>query len=496
MTSLANILDNQPAQKTSVIIPDGPTVSYGALRDEVERVAETLSTVIGPRQAVSIVLPNGLEFLVVFLAVARSGAIAAPLNSAYTLDEFTFFMEDSDARLVILPEGDHPGRDAAGKLGIPTIDVSLSDGGNVRLSRHGSELTERKDVSGPSPDDIALFLHTSGTTSRPKGVPLTHANLLASLNNIGDTYALTSDDIGMVVMPLFHVHGLIGVALSTLNTGGSIVVPSRFSASRFWHEQSSTGATWYSAVPTIHQILLMRADDDTAPHESFRFIRSCSAALAPSVFNDLEARFGAPVLEAYGMTEASHQMASNLLPPGSRKPGTVGIGTGVEIGVMGDDGSLQKAGETGEVVIKGPNVTHGYHNNPTANAEAFTNGWFRTGDQGLLNTGGVLTLTGRLKELINRGGEKISPLEVDAILLQHPSVAEAVCFGVPDVKYGEAVQAAVVLSDAVSEGDIRSFCGGHLADFKVPDKVYLVEALPRTATGKIQRRNVAAQFAL
>ncbi|MCY4654720.1 MAG: acyl--CoA ligase [Dehalococcoidia bacterium] len=496
MTSLANILDDQPADKSSVLIPDGPTITYGALRDEVERIAETLASAIGPQQAVSIVLPNGLEFMVVFLAVARTGAIAAPLNSAYTLDEFTFFIEDAESRLVILPEGDHPGRDAARQLGIPTLDVSLADNGRVRLSRDGFELTERKDTSGPSPDDVALFLHTSGTTSRPKGVPLTHANLLASLKNIGDTYALTPDDIAMVVMPLFHVHGLIGVALSTLSTGGSIVVPSRFSASRFWHEQSSTGATWYSAVPTIHQILLMRADDDDAPYESFRFIRSCSAALAPSVFNDLESRFGAPVLEAYGMTEASHQMASNLLPPGSRRPGTVGIGTGVDIGIMDDDGGLQKPGQTGEVVIRGPNVTLGYHNNPTANAEAFANGWFRTGDQGVLDADSVLTLTGRLKELINRGGEKISPLEVDAVLLQHPSVAEAVCFGVPDVKYGEAVQAAVVLSDSVSEGEIRSFCGGHLADFKVPDRIYLVESLPRTATGKIQRRNVAAEFAL
>ena len=496
MTSLANILDNHPTGKSSVLLPGGPTISYGELRDEVERVAETLATVISPRQAVSIVLPNGLEFLVAFLAVARAGGIAAPLNSAYTLDEFKFFIEDADSQLAILPEGDHSGREAAEQLGIPTLDASLDSNGKVQLSRNGAELTERRDVLGPSPDDVALFLHTSGTTSRPKGVPLTHSNLLASLNNIGDTYSLSPDDVAMVVMPLFHVHGLIGVALSTLSTGGSIVVPPRFSASRFWHEQSATGATWYSAVPTIHQILLMRADEDNAPSESFRFIRSCSAALAPSVFNDLEARFGAPVLEAYGMTEASHQMASNPLPPGDRSPGTVGTGTGVEIAIMDDFGGLVTSGQTGEVVIKGPNVTNGYHNNPTANEDAFTNGWFRTGDQGLLDTGGVLTLTGRLKELINRGGEKISPLEVDAVLLQHPCVAEAVCFGVSDVKYGEAVQAAVVLSNSVSEDDVRTFCGDHLADFKVPDRVYLVESLPRTATGKIQRRNVAAQFAL
>jgi len=222
LTSLANILDNHPEGKSSVLIPGGPTITYGELRDEVERTAETLATVVAPGQAVSIVLPNGLEFLVSFLAVARAGAIAAPLNSAYTLDEFKFFMEDADAQLAILPEGDHAGRDAAMQLGISTLNATLDAQGRVHLSRQGRYLTDRKDIAGPSPEDTALFLHTSGTTSRPKGVPLTHANLLASLRNIGDTYALTPDDVAMVVMPLFHVHGLIGVALSTLITGGSI----------------------------------------------------------------------------------------------------------------------------------------------------------------------------------------------------------------------------------------------------------------------------------
>ena len=496
MTTLAHILDGHPNGQTSVVVPGGLSVSFGTLRDEVERVAGLLAAAGVKRgRAVSIVLPNGLDFIVTFLAVARAGAVAAPLNPAYTVDEFRFFMEDADSQLAIVPAGDHPGREAAGALGIPTASAELDERGDVTLSRDGVALTASRDVEGPSPDDVALFLHTSGTTSRPKGVPLTHANLIASLTNIGNTYDLTPDDVAMVVMPLFHVHGLIGVALSTLKTGGSIVAPSRFSASRFWGEQRETGATWYSAVPTIHQILLMRAGDDDAPHESFRFIRSCSAALAPSVFGDLESRFGAPVLEAYGMTEASHQMSSNLLPPGIRTPGTVGQGTGVDIGIMDEGGGLLPVGARGEVVIRGPNVTRGYHNNPTANDEAFTNGWFRTGDQGHLDDSAVLTLTGRIKELINRGGEKISPLEVDAILLQHPCVAEAVCFGVPDVKYGEAVQAAVVLAESGSEDAIRAFCGEHLADFKVPDRVYLVDSFPRTATGKIQRRHVASEFA-
>ena len=352
------------------------------------------------------------------------------------------------------------------------------------------------DAPSPSDSDVALFLHTSGTTSRPKGVPLRHLNLMKSVDNIKNTYALTPDDTTLIVMPLFHVHGLIGACLSTLNSGGTVVVPPRFSASAFWKQQADTASTWYSAVPTIHQILLARADDDDAPHESFRFIRSCSAALAPAVFDSLEARFGAPVLEAYGMTEASHQMSSSPLPPGDRFPGTVGKATGVEVAIMADEntGEMATAGERGEVVIKGENVMWGYHNNDEANADAFVNGWFRTGDQGMLGDDGYLTLTGRLKELINRGGEKISPLEVDAVLLEHPAVAEAVCFAAPDEKYGECVQAAVVLAGECEQEDIQDFCRERLADFKVPDIVHIIDELPRSATGKIQRRNVAAAF--
>lgn len=495
MSTLADVLNPQSATDLAISVPGGAEVSYAEFGAEIERVAELLAGAgVQPGRAVSIALANGLEFMVVFLAVARAGAIAAPLNPAYTADEFKFYMEDAEAQLAILPEGEHAAREAAAQLGVPTMEASLDDGGRTVLSRGGDVLTARRDAPAPSPDDVALFLHTSGTTSRPKGVPLTHGNLAASIKNISDTYRLTPDDKAMVVMPLFHVHGLIGVSLSTLSTGGSLVIPPRFSASRFWGEQKDSGATWYSAVPTIHQILLARADDEGAPHESFRLIRSCSSALAPAVFEQLEARFGAPVLEAYGMTEASHQMSSNLLPPGERMPGTVGKGTGVDIAIMDDDGNLLSAGEQAEVVIRGANVTHGYHNNPDANAEAFTNGWFRTGDQGFLDADGTLTLTGRIKELINRGGEKISPLEVDAALLGHPAVSEAVCFGVPHTMYGEAVQAAVVVSADTDEDAIRAYCGEHLAGFKVPDRVYIIDTMPRTATGKIQRRHIAAMF--
>jgi acyl-CoA synthetase (AMP-forming)/AMP-acid ligase II len=296
-------------------------------------------------------------------------------------------------------------------------------------------------------------------------------------------------------MPLFHVHGLLGATLSTFLSGGTAVVPARFSAGAFWPAARAHRATWYSAVPTIHQVLLSRADADAAPAASgFRFIRSCSSALAPATLAQLEARFGAPVLEAYGMTEASHQMASNPLPPAGHKPGTVGPGTGVEVGIMDEGGNLLPAGTPGEVVIRGPNVTRGYHNNPEANAAAFTNGWFRTGDRGALDAEGYLTLIGRIKELINRGGEKISPLEVDAALLTHPAVAEAASFAAPDPKYGEEVHAAVVLRGDATAADLQAHCGGRLADFKVPKVIHIVKELPKGPTGKVQRRFMAAAF--
>jgi acyl-CoA synthetase (AMP-forming)/AMP-acid ligase II len=298
-------------------------------------------------------------------------------------------------------------------------------------------------------------------------------------------------------MPLFHVHGLVASTLATLRTGGTIVVVPRFNPLSFWASVRDHRATWYSAVPTIHQVLVARAKGSARPAgaEYLRFIRSCSAPLPPQTMIEMEEKFGVPVLEAYGMTEAAHQMASNPLPPGARKPGSVGCGTGVGIAILSEKGELLPAGAKGEVSIKGPNVIRGYENNPQANAESFTNGWFRTGDEGYLDDEGYLTLTGRIKELINRGGEKISPREIDEVLLSHPAVAEVVCFAIPDRVYGEEVAAAVVLNGAATETELIAHCKATLADFKVPKKIHIVETIPRTATGKVQRRNVAAEMA-
>jgi acyl-CoA synthetase (AMP-forming)/AMP-acid ligase II len=437
-------------------------------------------------------VPNSLSTIVCFLAASMAGT-AAPLNPGYKEDEFRFYLEDTAARVLVLPpDGLDEARKAAGDR-VKILTVTMDADGRVSLSG----VPAGKTPPPPAVDDVALILHTSGSTGRPKRVPLSHANLFISTNNVARTYNLTEKDVSLCVMPLFHVHGLVASTLATLATGGAVVVPSKFNPLSFWRIARDCGATWYSAVPTIHQLLLARVEAGAARPagaEKLRFIRSCSASLAPQVMHDLEAAFGAPVLEAYGMTEASHQMSSNPLPPAERKPGSVGPGTGVGISIMDAEGRHLKPGERGEVVIKGANVIRGYENNPEANATSFSDGWFRTGDQGFLDADGYLTLTGRIKELINRGGEKISPREIDEVLLAHPAVSEAVAFGVPHQTWGEEVAAAVVVSQPVTEADLLAYCKERLAEFKRPKQIHLTEAIPRTATGKIQRRIVAQAF--
>jgi acyl-CoA synthetase (AMP-forming)/AMP-acid ligase II len=349
-------------------------------------------------------------------------------------------------------------------------------------------------------DDTALVLHTSGTTSRPKIVPLSQHNICSSAANIAKSIGLTADDRCLNIMPLFHIHGLIAAVLSSLHAGASICCTPGFNALQFFDLLQKIEPTWYTAVPTMHQAILGRAgrNRDIADAAHLRLIRSSSASLPPAVMEKLEATFGSPVIEAYGMTEAAHQMASNPMPPTERKPGSVGVAAGPEIAIMNDAGALLTDGEIGEIVIRGANVTAGYRNNEEANSTAFTDGWFRTGDQGRFDADGYLSLTGRLKEIINRGGEKISPREVDEVLLDHPAVAQVVTFSVPHEKLGEDVAAAVVLEEGASAGEqeIRQFAAKRLADFKVPRKVIFLDEIPKGATGKLQRIGLAEKLGL
>lgn len=499
-SSIADMIAAGDAKAPAIGAPERPWMTRGELAALIARTGAALRGVgIGRRDAVAIVMPNGPEMASAFLAVAAS-CVAAPLNAAYRADEFDFYLADLDAQALILPAGaESPAREIAAKRKIRVIELSPDlDGpaGEFSLSIPAADVR----VEAPVPDDVALVLHTSGTTSRPKIVPLTQRNLMTSAGNIARTLALTPQDRSLVIMPLFHIHGLIGALLSSLHAGGSVYCPAGFNALKFFAQLDESQATWYSAVPTMHQTILSRAkgNAEIIARRKLRFIRSSSASLPAPVMLALEEAFGCPVIESYGMTEATHQMASNPLPPAVRKPGSVGIAAGPEVAIMSADGKFLKAGEVGEIVIKGANVTPGYANNPKANAEAFQDGWFRTGDQGVMDAEGYVSLTGRLKEIINRGGEKISPREVDDVLMEHPAIAQIVTFAMPHDKLGEEVAAAVVLKEGAnaSERDLRDFAAKKLADFKVPKKIVFLAEIPKGATGKLQRIGLAQKLGL
>jgi acyl-CoA synthetase (AMP-forming)/AMP-acid ligase II len=477
---------------TAIVVPElGIRITYDSLRQQVFDLANALASAgIRRGDAVAIALPNGLPAIVSFLAASIAGT-AAPLNPAYPYEEFLFFLGDTDARVLLCPPvGAEYARTAALDRKIPVFPVEMTEDGNVHLVGGPAGVT----ATEPKPDDIALILHTSGSTGRPKRVPLRHFNLAVSSANIANAYALSEEDVSLCIMPLFHVHGLMGSAMSTLLSGGTVVVPTKFNALSFWRTVREHRVTWYSGVPTMHQLLLARSSQKPVDAETLRFIRSCSAPLSPALIHKIEDLFGVPFVEAYGMTEAAHQMTSNPLPPRYRKAGSVGVGTGLRIAILDKEGNHLGMNQRGEVAIQGANVFKGYENNPDANARAFVNGWFRTGDEGFLDDDCYLHLTGRMKDIIIRGGENIAPHEVDEVLLRHPAVAAAVTFGCAHPILGEEVAAAVVLNEGhtAKESELIKHSREFLADYKCPTKIYFVESIPTTSTGKIRRRAVAA----
>jgi acyl-CoA synthetase (AMP-forming)/AMP-acid ligase II len=479
--------------RPALVCPDDDTsVTYAELGATVSDLARGLRAAgTGRDDRVAVVLPNGPEIVAVLFALASLGATMAPLNPAYTEPEYRFFLADLAPQLVLVGADAAPAaRAAAG--GIPIVELLPWEPGTPpRLSAVG-DVNKRGQVPfiHGRPDDVALLLHTSGTTSRPKQVPLLQRNLTAQARSIARHYALGSDDVSYCPMPLFHVHGLVASVLAQLGAGGTVVAPRRFTPRRFWDQAAEHGVTWFSAGPTMHRMIL---DQAGGPIPTLRFARSCSSALSPQLLRTAEARLGVPMLEAYGMTEAGHQMTSNPLPPAARLPGSVGVPAGADVRIVDTAGLDVPPGAPGEVAIRGPGLTPGYLNNDRANSEAFFDGWFRTGDQGAIEDG-YLRLRGRLKELIIRGGENISPHEIEAVLLDHPQVAEAVAFGVADEKYGQTVAAAVVLRGEVSAEDLRREARRSLAAFKVPDRIHIVEQIPKTPTGKVQRSRMPAHL--
>ena len=497
--TIIELLAGGAGDAPAIAAPGREAVSYEALREQVARLAGQLRALgVERNDRVAIVLPNGPEMAIAFLAVA-SCATAAPLNPGYREEEYRFYLDDLNAKALITRAGDAEAAHAAASDDMLRLALT-GEAGALNLQRDGAAVEAVQAVDYAEPDDIALVLHTSGTTSRPKIVPLTQRNLTTSAGNIASWLALTPEDHCLNVMPLFHIHGLMAAVLASLRAGASVCCTPGFDAFQFFAWLDEQRPTWYTAVPTMHQLILTRAgrNADVIARNPLRFMRSSSASLPPSVMAEIEQVFGAPMIEAYGMTEAAHQMASNPLPPAERKPGSVGLGSGVDVAIMDEAGALLEQGAIGEIVIQGGNVTAGYEHNPEANAGAFTGGWFRTGDQGYLDADGYLSLTGRLKEIINRGGEKVSPREIDEVLLTHEAIAQVVAFGMPHARLGEEVAAAVVLTEGatLTEREVRDFASEHLADFKVPRKVVFLDEIPKGPTGKVQRIGLAERLGL
>jgi acyl-CoA synthetase (AMP-forming)/AMP-acid ligase II len=497
--NIRDLVKRRQADSVALLAPGRPSLTYGALLSLIDETAGALAARgIGAGDKLAVVLPNGPEMAASFLAASNICTVA-PLNPAYREDEFAFYLDDLKARALLVEEASaSPAVAVARRTGIEIIELTAPEkapSGYFRL-QPGKAPPPRFAAA----EAVALVLHTSGTTSRPKIVPLRHDNLIASANNIIATLRLDASDRCLNIMPLFHIHGLIAAILASIAAGGSIFCTPGFNALKFFAWMEEAAPSWYTAVPTMHQAILARAprNAEVVRSNPLRFIRSSSASLPAPVLAELETAFACPVIEAYSMTEASHQMTSNELPPGKRKPGFVGVAAGPEVRVMSPEGRFLEPGHIGEIVIRGPNVTKGYENNPKANADAFAYGWFHTGDLGFADEQGFFRITGRLKEIINRGGEKIAPVEVDEVLMEHPAVLQAVTFATPHAKLGEDVAAAIVLREgaAVTENELRDFAGTKLADFKVPRQIVIVPEIPKGATGKLQRIGLAQKLGL
>lgn len=500
MTQTKNTLNELilSINKDNVFIqsPDEKEITYGELLNYIEDTYFKLSSLkIKKEDKIAIVLGNGSFMACTFIAIAANYT-SCPLNPSYTKEEFKFYYDDLKVKAVIMEENKSvDAKEAANELGVKVINLKRENISNDIALDINNIKNKDKYLPLSTEDDIAMVLHTSGTTSRPKMVPLSQKNLLASARNISNTLNLTENDKCLNIMPMFHIHGLIAAILAPIYKSGSIITPPGFDALKFFRWLDEYTPTWYTAVPTMHQAILARAprNKEIIKNNQLKFIRSSSASLPSIVMKNLENTFNTSVIESYGMTEATHQMTSNPLPPNKRKAGSVGLAAGPEVALLCDKEIMHNIKKnrniTGQIIIKGDNVTTGYINNPKANDESYIDGWFLTGDEGLFDEDGYLKITGRLKEIINRGGEKISPKEIDEILLEHKSIQQAVAFSVPHEKLGEDLYAAVIIKEKedINENQIKEYCKQRLTQFKIPRKILIVDEIPKGATGKLQR---------
>ena len=493
-----NIFENVNDENIALTSEISTKLNYKDLKSFIDKISKQLAgNGLSNKDRAAIVLPNGPYMASSFLAIS-SYMSAAPLNPSYKSEEYEFYLKDLNPKIVLVEKNsENPVVDVAKKLKIELCEINPEKDGPSGIFNIYEKESE---YSLPDENDEALVLHTSGTTSRPKIVPLTNKNIFSSAENISKSLNLSKNDHCLNIMPLFHIHGLIAILASSMKAGASVCASNGFNAIKFLDMAKSEKITWYSGVPTMHQAILLRArrNLEVAKLLKLRLIRSSSASLPPVVFKDLNDVFSCPVIEAYGMTEATHQMTSNPLPPKQQKAGFVGLPAGPEVCIMNENGEVLNQGDEGEVCIKGENVTLGYDKNEEANKTSFTNGWFRTGDQGYFDNEGYLKISGRLKEIINKGGEKISPLEVDNVLMDHPLIDQAVCFGYEDKMLGENIASAIIIKngETCSENDVLKYAQEKLAKFKIPKKIFFVEEIPKGATGKLQRNVLAKKFGL
>lgn len=490
-------------ERTFLFPPAGPPVTIGALASMARRTGGALASLdVGPEDRVALVVGDRAMAITSFLAAVCFAGVA-PLNVRLTEGEFADALEPPATKLVLTDQpADHPIWAAARRAGRRCLGLAQAPDAPLGLFRIADAAWNASDdvVSGIRPDHVGLVLSTSGTTAKPKRVPLTNRNLTIGGDQIAAWLALGPDDCVLSVMPLFHIHGIIATIMTPLLSGGAIQGVESVSADTILDALATGRSTWSTAVPTIWQALhnALSSGERPVPRHRLRFVRSSSAAMPPSLLHAVEGHLGVPVIEAYGMTEATHQMASNPLPPRERRPGAVGLAAGIDIAIMDGDGTFLPTGTAGEVVIRGASVITGYEDNPDANRKSFTDGWFRTGDEGVIDDAGYLTLTGRLKEMINRGGEKIAPLEVDRVLTEHPAIREAISFAIPHPTLGEDIAAAVVPTPdmTVDEADLRAFLARRLAPFKIPQRLVILSELPKGTTGKPQRVGLAEKLGL
>lgn len=482
----------------ALLAPGRATATHAALRDLVTQSAGRLADLGLSGRVIALMLPNGPEMAVAFLAASHVGC-AAPLNPAYGPEDLRFYLADLGAAALICADGAAgPARAVAKDLGVQVIALrplpdAVAGGFTLHPERAGRLRADLRRAG-----DHAVMLHTSGTTARPKLVGLARDQLRHSIGAIAASLAFAPQDRGLCVMPLFHIHGLMAGLCAPLAAGGSVVCTPGFDGLAFFRHLAEFRPSWYSAVPSMHRAILARAprNGDIVAQSRLRFVRSSSAALPLGVSQALQQLFGCPVIEAYGMTEAAHQICTNGLDAGGRRAGSVGRPGAAFVTILDPQGQKLGPDICGEIALRGPGIHGGYVDNPDANAAAFTDGWFRTGDEGRLSADGFLTITGRLKEIINRGGEKISPLEIDNILADHPDVLEAVAFAIPHAALGEDLALALVPQPgaALDPIDIRRWLGARVAEFKVPRQIRILDSIPKGATGKVQRLALARQL--